>query len=458
MSCPPLNLACLHSYLKSKNFDVKIFDLNAEAFHEANREKKQKYWSIDSDTLWHNEDSFTKAVPETKFKEWKKRISSLKPDLVGFSLYNTNCATSLKLAAALKTNSTKIVLGGPYCRSENNIALDLIKHNIIDAVVIGEGEETLAEIAGNYRDQKVRPCAGAFIKINGQIIDGGNRPPITDIDHLPFPDFSDITLSDYPPIIPILGSRGCINRCAFCNDYGFWGKYRYRSAESIFNEIQSQIRSYNIKNFFFCDLLINGNLKELEKLCLKLFLFRVKEGINITWSAYASVRKMSDSLIINMRLAGCSSLFFGIENGSSKNLELVRKKIDLAYTESLLRKIHHKGIRVHVGWIIGFPGETQKSFMKTVSFAKKIRPNVNGFNLANPLIIHPGCDIWERPHAYGIKSVHPTDWKTWDDGINSQHTRNKWLKYFNVKIGAYYKNKKYLPGTNLTANKMKDKL
>jgi len=147
---------------------------------------------------------------------------------------------------------------------------------------------------------------------------------------------------------------------------------------------------------------------------------------------------MSDDFIDLLKLSGCGTLFFGVENGSPRNLALVGKKTDLSLAERLFRTCHRKGIKVNVGWIIGFPGETQESFMQTVSFAKKIRPYVAKFDPANPLMLHPGCDMWADPGKYGVKHIHHAQWEIWEDGVNSQQARKEWLDFFNKEIGDYF--------------------
>ena len=105
----------------------------------------------------------------------------------------------------------------------------------------------------------------------GKIISNVDRPLIKSLDDLPFPDYDNLPLEEYPqnkfgmPIMPVVGSRGCIGDCVFCVEKRLWGNtYRMRSPENIVSEFKHIKEKYGVSTIRFNDSLINCNIKSLR--------------------------------------------------------------------------------------------------------------------------------------------------------------------------------------------------
>lgn len=431
---PPLSLAYLAAVLRNRGHEVASLDLNIQLFDEMPESERDIYWNINMPHLWFDRDIIEKTISKEKLDAWAEVIIQKKPNVVGFSVYCTNLLASLMLAERLKArnNKIKIIFGGPYIRRDNAVAESVINHACVDIIVVGEGENTLEEIMYSYeKDGRFGNCRGAIIKRDGQIIDCGSREPISELDDLPFPDFSDFNFDIYKErLIPLLSSRGCLYNCAFCNEKSFWQDYRYRTADNIIQEVKHQIINYEISTFRFNDLLLNGNLSELEKFCDRV----IRVGLGIKWGGYITARKMEKKLIAKMKKSGCYFIFFGIESGSQNVLDKFKKGVNVGQVEELLQLFTEIGISVHTGWIVGFPNETFGDFRQTIDFIKRNKKYIDRVAPANLMSIPPGSPIYANPIMYGVKHiVHAGEYL---DSTTTLRIREARLDYFN-KYMAY---------------------
>ena len=144
-------------------------------------------------------------------QDWAKQIVDLNPKWLGISVfsYNSQRATRL-LAVRVKyyNPKIKIVIGGAGIYTDKKFPEGLLKTNIIDAFIRGEGELSIVELLkGN---------------LNYPGINGKDPVQIDDVDSIPFPEYDDYELQTYTNkkglvALPITGSRGCVRRCSFCD-------------------------------------------------------------------------------------------------------------------------------------------------------------------------------------------------------------------------------------------------
>jgi len=161
-----------------------------------------------------------------------------------------------------RTPQTLIVFGGPSCDNQ-----ELILKRQVDFLVFREGEETIIEFVEKIaKGLPLDNCAGIVFLKNNQVVKTKNRAFIENINTIPFPDFDSFNLSIYSSkALPMFTSRGCPNRCTFCSESPRWGRFRFRNAENIVNEMERNIQEYGITHFSMEDSTINGNIAEFEK-------------------------------------------------------------------------------------------------------------------------------------------------------------------------------------------------
>ena len=343
--------------------------------------------------------------------DWLLEIANdpTEQNIVGFHVItHTGLLWSVLLARKLKKIQPRIltVLGGPAFASWEEV---LSANPEIDLIVRGEGEVTISDIANSYNGslESIMGIDGiSFRKANGKIISNVDRQLIKSLDDLPFPLYDNLPLEEYPqnkfgmPIMPIVGSRGCIGDCVFCVEKRLWGNtYRMRSPENIVSEFKNIKEKYGVSTIRFNDSLINCNIKSLEKLCDLL----IEENIGVQWMGMARVRsEMTDKLLRKMRQAGCMGLWFGIESGSQRILRKMKKGYDIETAKNVVRDAAKNGIRVLTFMIVDFPGETQRDFEQSVAFLEQNQEFIDQVSISRFGVL-PDPEIARNPQEYGIE-------------------------------------------------------
>jgi anaerobic magnesium-protoporphyrin IX monomethyl ester cyclase len=339
---PHLAIAMLSACLKEKSHSVSIFDLNNDFYYQCKDKYKTK-WRKQEDPFWRDPAYISKFISENSDMIDKAvgKIASSSVSIIGFSVYCDTELMSLELARRIKKIDRKkiIVFGGFQCSRElrGNV---FIKDPSVDIVVVGEGEETLVELVDMIeRDGKVDFCKGALLKQKRSFTDCGDRPPIKNLNNLPFPDFKDFSLPLYekPSALPFLSSRSCFQNCVYCTVKSFWNTYRSMNGERMFQELRFQLKNFNnVNEFFFFDALINGNIGELRKFCDLVIAAINKNIIPVAprWCAQGIIRpEMNPELLMKMKKAGCYRMTYGIETGSQKVLDSMKYFWDRCWFE-----------------------------------------------------------------------------------------------------------------------------
>lgn len=427
---PPLiGLAYLNSVLKRAGHEAFIFDLNVELFHIVCPADRDKWALPDTPALLSlSGELFNKH--NQLFKEYAKRILASGAEVVGFSVWDSNVLLSLEIAQEVKrlNSNLKVIFGGPECFSKWS-GNSLIKNECVDLVVYGEAEDTFVEIVDYLQmTGSVGLHAGTLVKNNDSVIDWGRRAPVKNLDALPFPDFDGFPLEKYMTReIPIIFSRGCPRRCAYCSLPGTTPAYRWRSAVSIYEEFKYQINKYPHCGSFHCDsAALNANLKELSKLCDLI----IQGGLKIRWSGFAMVDKQMDAVLLKkMQMAGCCGLNFGIESGSQQVVNKMRKGFHVEDAQTNLRDAHSLGIETVVNFIVGFPGESEDDFVQTLDFIVRNKPYISSVGSIAACWISPYSRINEYPEEFAVsRGPEAHDWLCPENNYQVRSERQKRLK------------------------------
>lgn len=399
---PPVALAQLSSCLRQRGFQVRIFDLNIELYR-VRKEEYKTIWAIEQSSFWHNQNNALKFFLNNNalIEEWVNKIIVFDPRVIGFSVNNASLYSTLEFARKIKQKKPeiKIILGGPMFLVPADIE-SIMGNDCIDIIVIGEGEETFAELTELLeKGTDVDLCKGIVYKKEGKIIKTDPRPLINNLDELPFLDFIDLPLDRYDPPghlgrhISLMTSRGCIQNCVFCGPKVYWPGYRSMSSKRIYEEIKYHLQNNpEIEHIEFLDLLFNGNMKTLNEFCELMILNPIKPGLR--YHANVIIRpEMTPAVLSKMKKAGCHHLTYGIESGSQRVLDLMRKRYRIEDADKVLKYTYEAGIEVTCNFMFGFPGETEDDFQQTLDFLKR-----NGKYIAVAYPSRSYCTI--EPHSY----------------------------------------------------------
>ncbi|MEW6709875.1 MAG: radical SAM protein, partial [Candidatus Riflebacteria bacterium] len=202
----------------------------------------------------------------------------------------------------------------------------------------------------------------------------------------------------------VLSARGCPFQCVYCATEH---QVRFRSIENVMQEIRLMKNRYGITHFCFEDDTFSLRADRLKQLCAAL------AAENVKWSCVTRVDTLTEELVQIMQKSGCTQVFLGIETGSAKTLERIRKKISLEQVETALNLFKRYNIPAMGFFIIGFHWETFADMKATVDLIKRLPLDSFQINIATPL---PGTALFHELTESGRLNPEKIDWSQLHQG------------------------------------------
>jgi|TARA_B100001971_G_scaffold77821_1_gene71715 radical SAM superfamily enzyme YgiQ (UPF0313 family) len=332
-------------------------------------------------------------------KEIVDIIIKEKPLILGISSMTCQIVNSIKIAEGIKSldSNIKIAIGGAHISSTID---EIYKFSSCsDFLIYGEGEYTFNELVKNIKEDE---CD--FYAINGLVFkDAKNkvtvnppREPINDLDSLPYPDLSLADIKKYEsfyakskPFTGIIASRGCPFSCTFCDAYATHGrKLRLRSARNIVDEMEHHLNTSGIKQFMIKDSTFTINKKWVQDICNEI----ISRKMNMFWTCNTRVDMVDKKLLKLMMKAKCYMIQFGIESGSQKVLDKMRKGITVEQIKDCIKICGKVGMDTTGNFMIGNPGEDEESVRKSIDLAKNLDFDFVSFGVTTP---YPNTELYE---------------------------------------------------------------
>lgn len=291
--------------------------------------------------------------------------------IIGIGCHSVHLPFVVRVTKELKQrfSDKKIVLGGV---GPSGIAKELLdKFDFIDAVVVGEAEETIVEVMRKVKEG-FKDIAGVVYRENNRVFVNTRRLPIEDLAKIPLPAYHAVDFKQQYEIPTVITSRGCPFECGFCSLSCFEGKkVRYNSIENVIKELKILVQDYGMKYLFFVDPTFTINKARALQLCKRL----QEENLGIRWFCMTRVECMNDEeLMDEMSYSGCETIFYGIDTGSDKVLKRIKRGYGLQEALSVVKKSINYFQRVEIGLMWGFPFETLDDFKDTL----KLRDYLEG--------------------------------------------------------------------------------
>lgn len=432
---PPLGIAYLMGYLKAKGIPAKQVDYSVQLF--ASLPANQKHFLDGSFCLnWIHEKEYktvVKPVIDGYIEKWARELAASPAKIIGFTMLTTSKLCTMDVIRRLKELAPEkfVVVGGPHVTRYEG-GPEIIANPLVDLVVPGEGEEAFYEVVSAYLEgRSFETTPGLLIRKDGQLHDTGDRQLIQTISDLPFPEFAGFDLKDYQSLtLPILGSRGCIYKCAFCSETVLWRRFRFRTGENMYLEFKKHREELGVRNYYIVDSLINGNIKELEKLCDLI----IENKLDVTWSGKASIRRqMTRPLLDKMKAAGCHGLDYGLESGSVQIVKDMRKGFDMPTARQVIKDTNASGIQVGLFLLVGFPTETEEHFQESLAFLKEMEEHITRLTPGFGMGIQAGSEVQLNQDRFGIFWQHG-DWYSGSTTPTIRADRLRRLKEFVVTL------------------------
>ncbi len=324
------------------------------------------------------------------------------PDLVGVSATTSAFLDGYDLTTALKAERPElpVVFGGVHVSALGAVLLE--RFSLIDFLCMGEGEQTMAELAEGVAPADIGGLVwrdGASIRTNPP------RQPIGELDSLPFPAYE--KLNGFPrgyhlplfsyvraPGATMITSRGCPYQCSYCDRSVFQRSYRTNSAQYIYEHIRYLRRRFGIRHINIYDDLFTLHRPRIEALCTML----AEKPLGVQFNCAVRVGHADGELLALLRRAGCLMVSLGIESGEPALLDVHKPGVYPETVRETVARIQAAGLRAKGLFMMGLPGETVASAQKTSDFA--ISLGLDDMNMTKFTPFH-GAPIWRDIAALG---------------------------------------------------------
>lgn len=436
---PHLGIACLLAYLKQQGIDLTFTDFRS--FYNCNppfyylgyrsinyipeipdlplilsiiknyNRGKELIYAIDDQIMnyvqnWQLSYFSLKKDIENIYRVMKENIHKFsKQNIIGFTTYETNFLYTIMLSLLIRQErpNTIIIYGGPHVSQHMNAAKLALKARAADGVVIGEGEKTLTEIIYSQNKKEAFFVDGVmrYDKSKNIFVYRARRP--VDLNRLPPPDFSIFQTEKHPLFkLPLYSSRGCTNRCSFCNEWKLFFPYRKIVHTKLIENMKYMHQKYNTIRFYFVDSLLDGSSVWLDRFAEE----QLRQNLNLQWEGFFR-GKISKELLRKLKKSGLASAFIGIESFSDRILARMEKKRNVADNLKIIELFCSLNIPIVIGIIIGFPSSTKSEFLymrkSLLSLIQKY-PNLLRIH-AEPFQLKPMSGIYNNPGSYGMSLV-----------------------------------------------------
>lgn len=267
----------------------------------------------------------------------------------------------------------------------------------VDWVIRNEPEQTFAALARSLeRGEDPREVEGLSVRgQSGEPRQSPPRPPLEDLDELPFPDWGALDLERYRlpfssrRFLILAPSRGCPYECSFCTAAPYYGhRVRRRSVGSMIHEIQHDRRRFGVDDFFMWAETFTLSRRYVLELCQAM----IRHTPGIRWTCNSRTDTVDQEMLRAMARAGCWMMSFGLESTDTGVLDRMGKRLRSDDVATPVRLARAAGIRTVGHFVLGLPGDTPASMGRTIRSALALDLDFAQFYAAAPFVGSPLYD------------------------------------------------------------------
>ena len=335
------------------------------------------------------------------FQAVDRAVMAFSPDVVGITVRTPVLASALHVARRVRQLAPDVLVlaGGPH---PSAVPEAILRHPEFDAAALGEGEATLvACLRALAAGRSLENEPGLVLRRGSEFVATPPRPPLGDLDALPFPGSlgleSLVDGATYPPKAfgYVFASRGCPRRCAYCSSRAVWGgRVRSRSTESVVAEL-AQLAARGVCHAHFDDDTFGVTPVGLVSLCRALEQAR----LGLSYSCETHVSLIDETSVQALAGAGFRTVQLGLESGDDQMLARVGKGFTVRQAERAAALIKDAGMRLEAFFMVGFPDETEGSLAATRALMKRLACDKLIYSIFTP---YPGTPLFARCCALGL--------------------------------------------------------
>lgn len=353
------------------------------------------------------------AKPQgTSIEETSRQIAALRPDYLGLSATTISVTNASRIAARVRELVPGVVtiLGGPHVSAIPERTLEAF--DSIDYGISGEGEISLFDLLERLEDGRpIDPVAGLAYRRDGKVQANPRAPYLDDLDELPMPAWD--LLPDFPhrfqpslftyprtPVATIITSRGCPFSCSFCDRSTSGKKGRMHGVDAVVRMCRHLV-GLGVQHILFVDDLFTVRKQRVVEMC-EAFL---DNGFTFSWSCSSHPNLLDAATMRLMKRAGCWQIAYGIESGSQRVLDVVKREVRIPKMRETLRMTREAGIRTKGYLMIGHPTEGVDSLEENLRFLREVELDLCQITKFTP---YPGTPAYPTIQDHG---VFAEDWE-----------------------------------------------
>ena len=378
----PIGIMCLATYLKKylTTLDIKLMDFGVEYSSE---------------------------------EELIEIIKKEKPDFVGFRAVSANRQILQPLLHQVRQfcPDALLMVGGPYVSEKNT---DEFIETDADLFFIGEAEASLLEVMKRVLDNKdYSDVSGISLNKKEHYVDNKpvfrfGRMDLVEFDNLGFPDYN---MVDFPKYYESFNwgysrnkyalmesTRGCPYSCTYCHVI-FGKKTRFRTPESVVNEIKNLQKNQDITDLFFTDDIFNIDMRRATEIFDRIIDEKIKVRIQFPNGLRGDI--MTEEFVVKMVEAGTISVAYAFETPSQRMQKYMKKNVHLEKLKKIVDYTCSKGIMVRLFFMYGFPTETEEDVNYTIEYMKQFKNVVSPYFFA--LKYYKDTEMYDQAISEGYK-------------------------------------------------------
>ena len=353
-----------------------------------------------------------------------KIAQEFKPNIVVIYTSTPSIYNDIEIAGNIKEAlpGSYMILVGPHVSalSEETLLIDAR----VDAVARHEYDATLVEIAHKMENNEgLDDVAGLTVRVANEIKSNPNREFLQNLDSIPFVSSvyeKHLKIENYfyahcrYPVVSIFTSRGCSARCNYCvyPEQMFGRLQRQRSPENIvaeFEYIEKELPQ--VREVLIDDDTFSFNQEHTRQFCELM----IKKSIKIPWTVECRANLQYETMVM-MKSAGCRLIVVGFESANDEILKNIKKGITVERMRKFVADAKKANVMIHACFMAGNEGETKKTLMESLRFAKEINADTCQFF---PLMVYPGTEAydWAKTNGYLLTNDY-RDWLT-KDGLHN---------------------------------------
>lgn len=349
------------------------------------------------------------------------KLEKIYPGLLVAETSTPSLENDLKMLSKIKNKDIQIALCGPDINIRHPEFLK--ENNFIDYVLTGEYENSLLELSRAISKNKgLENVPGLIYRDKNGNISRNPSGPLLNLDSLPWPLREELPMEKYLdspgqmplPSVQMIASRGCPFGCTFClwPQVMYQGRnYRARNIKDVVDEMEYLVKDMGFKSIYFDDDTFNIGKTRMLEFCREI----KKRGLaGVPWAIMARADLMDAEILKEMKSAGLWAVKYGMESAAQELVDRAGKNLDVQKAKKMIRLTKDLGVRVHLTFTFGLPGETKETIEETIASCLELDPYSAQFSITTPF---PGTEYFEELQQRGL--IRTKDWTKYDGNHSS---------------------------------------